>query len=88
MSRIVVRPPFFLHPDELPVSSVVHAADPLAATADGSAMARVNGLLVETLRAGSEYPEELKARVRAAETPEELEAVLHAIARWREAQRT
>jgi len=88
MSRVVVRPPFLLHPEELPVPPVVHAADPLASTADGRTTARVNALLIETLSAGTEYPDELKARVREATTMEELEAVLHAIVRWRESRRT
>jgi hypothetical protein len=86
MSRFVVRPPFLLHPEELPVASAVNEVDPLGKTANGRSMARACSLLVEALAPDSTCPDDLKARARAARSADELEVVVEELARWAESR--
>jgi hypothetical protein len=81
MSRVTVRPPFFLHPEEIPAPAEA-AADPFAATLEAGRLPPACSLLAEALREGSPCPEELKERARAAATTEEIEAVVEDLARW------
>ena len=81
MSRVVVRPPFLLHPEEIVASGPV---DPFATTMNARAMGRACRLLVEATRPESTLPDDLKARALAARTAEELEAVADDLTRWKE----